>query len=413
MPWLPYPLVSGGHQALYNGIMAIYQNYDVSLAFCVDDEYEYLDGLKGFSKELPDIKLYPYYRCKRIAEGAKRRRKVRPWYSTLFHQVFNRKCLRKAEFDNVEFWKFCTLPPGQGWVGHLQDVIDSNSFDIIQVEMPWMLNVVLGLTHHAKIVYVHHELGFTRRALEVSDTPKDDYETWMWLRFADMVEISLLNKYDAVITLSDADTEKLCEAGVVKPVYSSMAIVNAELADKKSYTTSKRLTFVGPELHAPNYDGIQWFLKNCWDMLKAQDSAYSLDIIGNWSDNAQRAIKAKYQDVNFLGYVDCLSETLQDSVMIVPINIGSGIRIKILEAASRGIPFVSTTVGAEGIPVEDGVHCFIADEPDAFVQSILQLQNASLQQQFIRAANLMVYEKYSLNALRENRQNIYNKILCS
>ena len=60
LPWLPYPLTSGGHQALYNGIVAIHKDMDVSLSFAVEDEYQYLDALEGFSSMLPNVTLYPY-----------------------------------------------------------------------------------------------------------------------------------------------------------------------------------------------------------------------------------------------------------------------------------------------------------------------------------------------------------------
>ena len=96
--------------------------------------------------------------------------------------------------------------------------------------------------------------------------------------------------------------------------------------------------------------------------------------------------------------------------MIVPINIGSGIRMKILEGTSRGIPFISTTVGAEGIPVKDGEHCFITDDPDTFVNDIIKLQDTELQIKFVKAANDMVNECYSVKALRKNRLEIYQKI---
>ena len=145
----------------------------------------------------------------------------------------------------------------------------------------------------------------------------------------------------------------------------------------------------------------------CWKKLKDIDSEYTLDIIGEWSQERIDEYISKYPDVHFLGFVDDLASTLKNSVMIVPINIGSGIRMKILEGASIGIPFVSTTVGAEGIPVKDGVHCFIADDPDTFVNDILKLQSLELQRKLVKAANGMVNECYSMSALRANRLGIY------
>lgn len=413
LPWLPYPLISGGHQALYNGIAAISKDMDVSLAFVVEDEYQYVDAQKEFTKEFPNVKLYPLYNCRRIADGAKRPTEEKPWYSRLFRIIFHPKKVKKSKkgFDKFAFWSYCTLPPDGRWLAHLQNLIDNNSFDIIQVEMPWLLNTILGVKHNSKIVFVHHELGFIRRALEMRNTPKEDFHAWAWLHFADLNEIAQLNMYDAVVTLSPVDKKKLEDAGVSKPVYSSIAVVDSMPEVKPQFSTQKRLTFMGPEDHAPNFEGITWFLDNCWGQLKETHPEFTIDIIGKWSQQSCERYQAKYPDVNFLGFVDDLSEALGGSIMIVPINIGSGIRIKILEATTRGIPFISTTVGAEGIPVESGVHCFIADEPNDFVDAIIKLQDTKLQEQFVMASNKMVNEYYSLDALRKNRLEIYNKIL--
>ena len=134
------------------------------------------------------------------------------------------------------------------------------------------------------------------------------------------------------------------------------------------------------------------------------------DIIGNWSENRIKEYSLKYKDVHFLGFVDDLYAAIKDSTMIVPITIGSGIRMKILEASSKGVPFVSTSVGAEGIPVVNGQDCFIANTPDEFIESILKLQNPDLRHQFAENANMMIRKHYSLEALRKNRLEIYEKL---
>jgi glycosyltransferase involved in cell wall biosynthesis len=85
--------------------------------------------------------------------------------------------------------------------------------------------------------------------------------------------------------------------------------------------------------------------------------------------------------------------------------------MKILEACANGIPFVSTRVGAEGLPVENGKDCFITDNPDEFVKDIIKLQDQELQKKFITNANLMVLNNFSLDSLRLNRKTIYENIL--
>ena len=111
-----------------------------------------------------------------------------------------------------------------------------------------------------------------------------------------------------------------------------------------------------------------------------------------------------------MGFVDDLESAIQNTIMIVPITIGSGIRMKILEAANLGIPFVSTSVGAEGIPVLSGRHCLLADDPSDFVDAILQLKDHEKRAMFIQNAHQLIETNYSLEALRRNRRALYASI---
>ena len=117
----------------------------------------------------------------------------------------------------------------------------------------------------------------------------------------------------------------------------------------------------------------------------------------------------KYKNIEFLGFVDSLADNIKGTVMIVPITIGSGIRMKILEASSIGVPFVSTTVGSEGIPVVDGENCYIADTPKLFVDKLISLQDERIQSKFVENAHSMILKFYSREALRRNRLEIYKQ----
>jgi glycosyltransferase involved in cell wall biosynthesis len=111
-----------------------------------------------------------------------------------------------------------------------------------------------------------------------------------------------------------------------------------------------------------------------------------------------------------MGFVENLESAIQNTIMIVPITIGSGIRMKILEAAKLGIPFVSTTIGAEGIPVQSGKHCLLADDPSDFVDAILQLRDHDKRAMFIKKAHQLIEDNYSLEALKLNRHSLYASI---
>ena len=404
LPWLPYPLNTGGHQAIFNGIIAVKDDFDIYITYTTSGGKGVSE--KAFLQYVPNAHLLPYipqvnrFSIHHVLHALQWRIcglfKERP-------SVDEQMCQQWMDdlLGNISITR-------SAWISHIKNLIEQYHFDIVQVEMPWLITSVLALPKDVKKVFVHHELGFVKRQLELQNSSKLEYAK-ISKAFVDFAEVGLLNLYDQIITLSTVDSEKLRLQGVTIPVNSSFSIVNTSDC-QPVIGDGHHLVFIGPDSHSPNVAGIKWFLENCWMKLKEYDSNYRLNIIGNWRKENMTAIKGSFPDVEFLGFVDDLHSVIKGRVMIVPITIGSGIRMKILEACSSYVPFVSTTVGAEGIPVHDGVHCLLADDPEAFVQKILQLRDVRLQNELAGNAQKLIAENYSIEALRQNRLSIYSQI---
>ena len=409
LPFLPYPMESGGHQALYNGIAAVKDDFNVFVMYEADDNEHYHTSVQQFLQYIPKAHVIPLLH--EVHVETFKEKVVRKTKSLLKKALGMEKTPMLADpiINTCGWWKTTVTPDNKAWLELIHQTCIDCHIDIVQIEMPWRISDVLAVPDGIKRVYVHHELGFVRRAQEIETMGMSAYAK-ACKTFADRNEIALLNLYDEVITLSPIDAQKLKDAGVNVPIFSSFAIIDSSKDILEDKGDGKRLTFIGPEIHNPNFVGVTWFLENCWSQLKTKCPEIQLDIIGNWSEPRKEEYAAKYKDVHFLGFVDDLYEAIKDSTMIVPITIGSGIRMKILEASSKGVPFVSTSVGAEGIPVTNRKDCFIADTPDAFVEGILKLRNSDLRHQFVVNANKMVREYYSLGALRKNRLEIYEKL---
>lgn len=409
LPFLPYPMESGGHQALFNGIAAVQDDFNIFVAYSAVNNEDYKKAVNAFQKAIPNVSIIPFLREEHHAslkeKCVRRGKKLLKMMLGMNTQPMPQDPVK----NKCNWWKETVTPNGKEWLELIHQTCLKHHIDIVQIEMPWRVSDVLAVPKGVKKVYVHHELGFVRRELEMKDMGKSAY-VQACQHFADMNEIALLNLYDEIITLSPVDKRKLRDAGVKVPVYSSFAIIDSSQEICEDKGNGKRLTFIGPEIHNPNFVGVTWFLENCWDKLKEKCPDMQFDIIGKWFEPRIEEYSAKYKDVHFLGFVDDLYAAIKDSTMIVPITIGSGIRMKILEASSKGIPFVSTSVGAEGIPVVNGQDCYIADTPETFVDAIMQLQSPSIRKQHAGNANKMVCEHYSLSALRKNRLEIYEKL---
>ena len=405
---LPFPLNSGGNQAIFNGIKAVKDNYNIFITYPDrNTESDQRDKCAFLSEMNHDVKLLPWIEEHTTPQRSFFQRAV----GKLSRYLNKHGKQNNAPKNPYSWWIEELLPKPLKFTQHVQRVISEHNIELVQCEMVRNLPFVLSLPDNVKKVFVHHELGFVRHQLELEAVSSDVYDGQAICQWAKMLEINLLNKFDSVVTLSAIDSQKLRDAGVTTRIHDSFAIIKT--TDDVSTDTSNplELCFMGPDNHLPNYVGIKWFLDNCWPLLQKANSDYRLRIIGKWTEDNIADFSARYPNVTFLGFIDDLKSAIQNTIMIVPITIGSGIRMKILEASNLGIPFVSTSVGAEGIPVINGKHCLIADNPSDFADAIVRMKDDSLRKTFIQNAHQMVKDNYSLEALHRNRTALYSTLL--
>jgi glycosyltransferase involved in cell wall biosynthesis len=401
---LPYPLSEGGHQAIFNSIDVLRTHYDIYLSY-----YERKQKKKDknrIEQLWTEVKFLPYSKDKKF-------RNAHDFLVRLVNKVcrFFKSCELEYEFTT------CINNYSNDYLDYVNNIITNNCIDIVQTEFVQNLSLVTVLPKSVKKVFVHHELRFVRHELVMKEHNLFDasYYTYMY-NCLKREELNFLSLYDAIITLSETDKQKLQKENIpAEKIYASFAIVknnNKEHNPNKFNKLTKTLTFVGPESHSPNKIGLIWFFDNCWNKILNTDNTLQLKIIGKWSRTTQKQWHFKYKNITFLGFVENLYNVLSDSIMIVPITIGSGIRMKILEAVNMGIPFVTTDVGVEGLPFKDGEDCFVCSSPDDFGHKILVLKdNLALQKQFIISANNKINSLYSPEKLRCRNIAVYNGIL--
>jgi len=403
-PFIPYPLTSGGHQAIFNGIAIM---KDIANVYLVYPHTVWNDPFAQERRQLEE--LFPYVKTYNfcLAEKSsgmfwfKLKRRIRRKWAKIKDKVG----VSKPDINDYRSWGF--EPQPDRFAAYINQLIQDLKIDVVQVEMCFYQSIVLDLPKDVKKVFVHHELRFVRDELRLKnmDVPQSLKNEATIHKFE---EIGLLNMYDEIVVLSPIDKQKLIDAGVTKPILTSFAVVNS--VDKKSeekHEWNHVLTFIGPEMHNPNYDGVMWFLDNCWKELLENNSDYRFRIIGKWSEGTKVRIEGMYSNVEFAGFVDDLGEALAGTVMIVPLRVGSGIRMKILEAGAYGIPVVSTRVGAEGLMINEGEDILLADGAKEFIDAIVRLEDKSLREKMGNSLKQRIGEKYSPDALRTNRERLY------
>jgi glycosyltransferase involved in cell wall biosynthesis len=133
-----------------------------------------------------------------------------------------------------------------------------------------------------------------------------------------------------------------------------------------------RVTFLGGLHWPPNAAGIVWFAREVWPRLRDEFPGAVLTVIGkNPPAELTSGAPSAVRGLDITGYVDDPLPYLRETAaFIVPLHAGGGMRVKILDAWSWGLPVVSTTIGAEGIATRDGDNLLIADDADEFAAAV-------------------------------------------
>jgi glycosyltransferase involved in cell wall biosynthesis len=142
----------------------------------------------------------------------------------------------------------------------------------------------------------------------------------------------------------------------------------------KGLKQSRSLVFLGSMDWMPNIDAAKFFVQEILPLIKRKFSDVKVVIVGRNPSPAVKELEQRTDGVHVTGTVDDVRPYLAEAaLMIVPLRVGGGTRIKIYEGMAAGLPVVSTTIGAEGLPLVDGREVFLADDPAHFADRVCQL----------------------------------------
>jgi len=177
------------------------------------------------------------------------------------------------------------------------------------------------------------------------------------------------------------------------------------------YPESKVLSFIGSYTYAPNVSAANYLLQEVWPLIKNRVPDASLIIAGNKPENIP-AYHDKNCNVSFPGFIPDIKDLYRTAQLVVcPILSGGGTRVKILEAAAHGRAIVSTSIGAEGLELNDGTHLAIRDGAKDFADECVKLLNDPTRCRTLGANARSVIENwYDRRKIIELVKNEYHSI---
>jgi len=268
----------------------------------------------------------------------------------------------------------------------------------------------------AGILFTHNvEAEIWRRHVETaSNLIARRLLSQQWSRMLRFEEAALA-RFDLVLAVSDADRRtfsRLYPGSLRTPVHIVQTGVDTSYFRPSSEAPERaHLVFTGSMDWLPNEDGMLFFCREILPRIRRAEPDVTLSIIGRAPTPAVRRL-ADEHGIEVTGRVDDVRPHVgRGSVYVVPLRIGGGTRLKIFEAMSMGKAVVSTTIGAEGLPVTDGQDIVIADRPEAFADATVRLiRNNEQRRALERAARRLMADRYDWSAVAEDFEDALSQV---
>ena len=260
------------------------------------------------------------------------------------------------------------------------------------INMPRMLQRPTLLFQH------NVEAMIWQRHYDIQRNPlKKLYLRWQWQKML-AFERKMCRSFGSIVAVSRDDAETMQREYQAQNVYDVPTGVDVEYFKPTGGLTTEpnTLVFTGSMDWLPNQDAIEFFIEQILPLIRKRVPQVKLLVVGR---NPYPALleQARVDDsIVVTGRVDDVRPYIEKSaVFIVPLRIGGGTRLKIFEAMAMEKIVISTTIGAEGLPLADGTEILLADEPAAFADKVVQaLSDVELNQRVRQQGAHSVREKF-------------------
>jgi glycosyltransferase involved in cell wall biosynthesis len=396
-----YPVYFGGAYGQTVYIDKQQYQHDITLLISPDNVRPH--QLEAFKQAFPAVKIIT---TKNYADIAPKPKKKYGFFGKKIY--FNKPT---GYFDGVEKNIALLFKCREDVAAILPEVLAQQAFDLVQIEHTVNLGLVSLIPPHIPKVYIHPEIFHTRIAQELLAQGYDAAYVQYLSGCVKATEYGLLQQYDAIFAVSGEDKQFLHDTGITRPVYTSVSpIYEKEMKRLYKPDAAPVFVFMGSESHYPNRHGLEWFYREVYPILQQKNIPFKLLVTGWWS----RWFVKRYEPKGcvFTGFVDDLDTILHNAILINPVTMGSGLRMKIIVAMSRGVPVVSTSPGAAGtLGIVSGHNILLADSAAGFAAAIEQVSNdASLRTTLSQNGYQLVNEQYNQQHCVANRNSHYEQI---
>ena len=301
-------------------------------------------------------------------------------------------------------------------------LVDPRQFDIAQIEgieLAQAMPIIRRCSQETRIVYDAHnaETDLQRSAFH---TDLASVSRWPGAAYS-YVQTRRLDRYEAwacqtaddvtAVSYSDADCLSKYRQGQPPTVIPNCIDLRDYEASPTSSTKSFDILFTGKMDYRPNVDAVLWFADEIWPRILEKRPETSWAIVGQKPHSRLEGLRTS-PGITITGYVDRVQPYLAGAgVVVLPLRMGSGTRLKLLEALASSKPVVSTTLGAEGYPGVGEAGVTIVNDPEQFASSVLSLLNNRARRQELGTTGRAFAHNYDWRRVIPMFDGVYDALL--
>lgn len=295
--------------------------------------------------------------------------------------------------------RFCSKKMRRTLARHIQ----TGTFDAVFTETSYSL-INLQVSHNIPVVLDNHNVEFVLFDRFAQQAPTRLHRAYAQIESQRMRrwDLSACRRATVVLACSQHDQNLLRE------LYPSVkcAVVPNVINTTNYYVAADSdeplILYTGGMDWYPNRDAVQFFAEEILPSVRRRVLGARFVVAGRNPSEEFRSFMSRFPGVELTGTVPDMRDLIaKAAVCVVPLRIGSGTRVKILEAAALAKPVISTQIGAEGLDFADGAEIVLRDDPEEFSKATADLLlNSSRRRALGRSARSRVEEMYSFPVLR-------------